>query len=113
MSKWSDVLAEVRNAASDQEALAAFVRACARAFAGTDFVPTKFKIWSLNSLLQHTIHLELNVRNLMDLRSMEDMVPRPAGIRDPRFCLRGPRPKRGRYATRPPLSRRYLRGLTI
>ena len=114
MSKWSEVLADVRNAPSDQDAHASFIRACARAFAGTHFIPVKFNAWNpINSTLHHSIHLELTVRNLMDVSPLEELVPRPAGVRDPRFCLRGPRPKRGRHAWKSPISWRYLRGRTI
>ncbi len=114
MSKWSDVLDEVRNARSDQDAHAAFVRACARAFAGTGFQPVSFNAWNpVTSVLDHVIHLELKLRRLDDFKPLEEMVPRPAGVADPRFHLRGQHPKRGRHAKQAPVFARYMRGRTI
>lgn len=109
--KWSEVLDEARNASSDQDAHAAFVRACARAFAGTGFLPVSFNAWNpINSVVNHTVHLELTVHRLDDVLPLEDLFPRPAGVRDPRFHLRGQHPKRGSHAKKPASFRRYRRG---
>lgn len=96
---WADTLTAIRNAPSEQDAHVAFVRACGRAFAGTGFGPVRFRSEAaVDGSLHQTITLELTVSSLLAELPLSAMVPHPAGVRDPRFHLRGLHPKRGRNA---------------
>lgn len=112
MSKWSEVLAdaEARYAENDRAGHAAFVRACARAFAGTGFAPVDFNAWNaVDGPWMHSITLKLTVRSIMDVLPLTEMLPRPAGVPDPRFHLRGQHAKRGRHAKNHAVFRAYQR----
>lgn len=65
-----------------------FQSACARAFAGTRWKPYRYTAHNEAGALLHTIVLKLELRDLLVSFPDDEIFPRPAKVRDPRFTLR-------------------------
>lgn len=111
MSKWSELLRQAREAPTEHAAHQVFLKACARAFVGTGFVPVSFNAWNpIDSSTLLEVHLKLVVRSLLEQRPIEEMMPRPAGVPDPRIHLGSQHPKRRRGTKKRPGFLAYRRG---